>query len=110
METEETAALPEVDTAALQERTDNLETISEWIYKTAKEVDVKTSGLTSKSENDGLYAKCFDFQFNCGIDIIQFDREDLKTLQPALYELHDVCKKHNIAVDMQGFDLLPRDP
>lgn len=42
------------------------------------------------------------------IDIGAFSRNDLQQLRPALEKLHEVCKKNNVAVQMSGFDMLPR--
>lgn len=96
------------DLARKETDTRDLKKISDWIYKTAKEIDSKAPDLQSKTENDGLFAKYLTFKMHREISIEQFNKGELKTLQPALCELHNICRKHNIAIDLQGFDLLPR--
>ena len=79
----------------------------QWIEETTATINEKAPGLKYKS-TEGQAGNRPHFMLNSDIDFDQFTRADLKALQPALEALHDVCQKHDIALDIRGLDLLPR--
>jgi hypothetical protein len=88
-------------------KTAQLKKLSEWILTTAKNIKKEVPELKSRVGR-GKFGGGHGYSFSGLLNLDGFSRNDLNTLKPALCELHAVCKEANIAVDLSGFDLLPR--
>lgn len=94
---------------AEEQKAQALNSLENWISNTANKIKESTQQVSeATNEEGGKYASCKSFALNLDVDFDSFTRKDLSALQPAFEKLHDICEKMNIAVDMAGFDLLPR--
>jgi hypothetical protein len=84
-----------------------LKKLSEWISTTAKEIKKEVPAMKARVGR-GRFGGCHGYSISGLPNLDGFSRDDLKALKPALCELHAVCKEADIAVDLSGFDLLPR--
>lgn len=76
--------------------------LSRWIEESITTLQKTLSdGDTSRADVD------FIIDGN-SLDMGKLGAKELKKLRPAFKKLHDICRDHNIAVQLSGFDVLPR--
>jgi hypothetical protein len=88
-------------------RAKQLETLDKWIRLATQDLTDNVAyhrGYMGQNPYDHMKVSVLG-----GIPAIDgLDRNDLEVLKPALRELYDVAKKLDVAIELEGFDLLPR--
>ena len=84
------------------QKEESLARLSDWISGVAYDINEKAADCILHQSKGQSYSNA------TGINIEDFSRNDLEALKPALRDLHKVCQEEEIAIFMEGFDLLPR--
>lgn len=87
-------------------KNDYVEKLNKWITEVTDRIQAYM--IENQEEIDAGIAREYEFLNSTGIDIEMLTRDDLKSIQPSLKALHDLCQSKDIAIYLDGFDNLPR--
>ncbi len=82
---------------------ENLDITISWINKITETIHSDAAEWKNSDENQ---SPSF---IRDGLNWRRYSQKDMQALKPALKQLYDACIEHDLSIEIQGFDLLPRD-
>ncbi len=91
-----------------QEETSQLDDVRQTVVETLKTY-LKTSHDQLKNHLEKSHdKKSFDISFSIFLEFETLRKQDLVAIRDDLAQLHDLAQKHNVAIEIEGLDNLPR--